>query len=115
MAYLLIVDTQAEFRQQLVRLLEQAGHRATAVATISEAISILQAGVPDLLATDVVLTDGSSTSLARQAAALGAKTLMMTGNPDRIIEFDRAGQQYLSKPFPPDVFLQRVEEILATR
>ena len=48
MAYLLIVDTQAEFRQQLVRLLEQAGHRATAVATISEAIRILQAGVPDL-------------------------------------------------------------------
>jgi CheY-like chemotaxis protein len=37
MAYILIVDTQAEFRQQLVRLLEQAGHRAVAVATISEA------------------------------------------------------------------------------
>jgi hypothetical protein len=37
MAYILIVDSQAEFRQQLVRLLEQAGHRATAVATVSEA------------------------------------------------------------------------------
>jgi CheY-like chemotaxis protein len=35
MAYILIVDSQAEFRQQLVRLLEQAGHRAAAVATVS--------------------------------------------------------------------------------
>jgi CheY-like chemotaxis protein len=47
MAYILIVDTQVEFRQQLVRLLEQAGHRATAVALVSEATSLLQAEVPD--------------------------------------------------------------------
>jgi DNA-binding response OmpR family regulator len=112
MAYILIVDTQVEFRQQLVRLLEQAGHRATAVALVSEATSLLQAEVPDLLATDVVLTDGSSTSLVQHAEAAGAKTLMMTGNPDRIIEFDGAGQPYLSKPFPPEGFLERVQEIL---
>ena len=68
----------------------------------------------DLLATDVVLIDGSSTSLAKQAEAAGAKTLMMTGSPDRIVEFDGSGQPYLSKPFPPEAFLQRVEHILAT-
>jgi len=113
MAYILIIDTQPEFRHQLVRLLENTGHRAAAVATISEAAAMLQTGVPDLLATDVVLTDGSSTNFAQQAAALGAKTLMMTGNPDRIVEFDGAGQPYLSKPFLPGVFLQRVEEMLA--
>ena len=60
MAYIVIVDTQAELRQQLVRLLEQVGHRATAVATISEAISLVEAEPPDLLATDVVLIDGAS-------------------------------------------------------
>ncbi len=113
MAYILIVDTQPELRQQLVRVLEQAGHRAAAVATISEATGILQAGVPDLLAADVVLTDGSSTDLVRRAATQGATTLMLTGNPDRIVEFDGAGQRYLSKPFAPEVFLQRVEEMLA--
>jgi two-component system, OmpR family, response regulator len=113
MAYILIVDTHAPFRQQLIRLLESAGHQAAAVATISEAAGILQTQVPDLLATDVVLIDGSSTSLTRQAAALGVKTLMMTGNPDRIIEFDGAGQPYLSKPFPPEVFVRRVKELLA--
>ena len=113
MAYVLIVHTQAEFRRQLVRLLEQAGHRATAVATVSEATDLLRAEVPDLLSTDVVLTDGSGTALAQQAKAAGAKTLMMTGSPDRIVEFDGAGQPYLSKPFPPDVFLQRVQEMLA--
>jgi DNA-binding response OmpR family regulator len=113
MAYILIVDSQAEFRHRLLRLLEQAGHRATAVATVSEAASILQTETPDLLATDVVLTDGSSAALTKQAEAAGAKTLMMTGNPDRIVEFDGAGQPYLSKPFLPDIFLKRVEQILA--
>jgi DNA-binding response OmpR family regulator len=113
MAYILIVDTQAEFRQQLVRMLEQAGHRATAVPTISEAAAILEAGVPVLLATDAVLIDGSSANLAKRAEKLGAKTLMMTGSPDRIIEFDGAGQPYLSKPFTPEIFLQPVEEMLA--
>jgi CheY-like chemotaxis protein len=43
MACVLIVDSQAEFRQQLLQLLEKAGHRATAVAIISEAANMLQA------------------------------------------------------------------------
>jgi DNA-binding response OmpR family regulator len=71
--------------------------------------------VPDLLATDAVLTDGSSANLVQQAEVLGTKTLMMTGNSERIIEFDAAGQPYLSKPFPPDLFLKRVEEVFSTR
>jgi|SRR5689334_16345008 len=111
MAYILIVDTQAEFRQQLVRLLEEAGHRATAVATISEATRLLEAEVPNLLATDAVLVDGSSETLTKRAEAAGAKTLMMTGSPDRIIEFDGAGQPYLSKPFLSEAFLERVREM----
>ena len=65
MADILIVDSQAEFRQQLIRLLEQAGHRAAAVATVSEATDILQAEVPDILATDVVLIDRSSAGLVK--------------------------------------------------
>ena len=112
MANILIVDTQATFLQPLLRLIEQAGHSATVVATISEATRILQQVTPDLLATDVILTDGSSADLVQRAKQLGAKTLMMTGNPDRIIEFDGAGQPYLSKPFTPELFVQQVEEVL---
>ena len=80
---------------------------------MSEARAVLQTEAPDLLATDVVLSDGSSSALVQQAQAAGAKTLMMTGNPDRIAEFDGAGQPYLSKPFVPDLFVQRVREMLS--
>jgi DNA-binding response OmpR family regulator len=114
MARLLIVETQINVRHTLVNLLEQAGHSATAVTTLTEAAGILAVDVPDLLATDVVLIDGSSTSLVKQAEAAGAKTLIMTGSPDRIVEFDGSGQPYLSKPFPPEAFLQRVQQILST-
>jgi DNA-binding response OmpR family regulator len=64
------------------------------------------------LATDAVLADGSCANLVKQVEAAGVKTLMMTGNPDRIVEFDGAGQPYLSKPFLPEAFLVRVREIL---
>jgi DNA-binding response OmpR family regulator len=114
MAHILIVDTQIELRHQLVRLLEQAGHCVTAVATVSEATSFLKEHVPDLLATNVVLTDGSGASLAKQAEAGGTKTLMITGSPDRMIEFDGTGQPYLSKPFPSEAFVRRVQEILSS-
>ena len=66
-----------------------------------------------MLAIDAVLEDGSSTNLVQQAAAAGAKPLMRTGSPDRMIEFDGAGQPYLSKPFPPDVFVKRLQAMLA--
>jgi DNA-binding response OmpR family regulator len=113
MGSILIVDSQVETRQRLVLMLQQAGHRATAVATVSEAATLIQAETPDLLATDAVLIDRSSGILSKLAEAAGAKTLMMTGSPDRIIEFDGAGQPYLSKPFQPEAFLERVREILS--
>ena len=65
MTYILIADSQAEFRQELVVQLERAGHQAAAVATVSEATKLLENEMPDLLATDGVLTDGSSTSLVQ--------------------------------------------------
>jgi hypothetical protein len=33
--------------------------------------------------------------------------------PGEKCEFDGFGQPYLSKPFPPEAFLQRVEQILS--
>jgi two-component system, OmpR family, response regulator len=112
MTYILIADSQAEFRQELVVQLERAGHQAAAVATVSEATKLLENEMPDLLATDGVLTDGSSTSLVQRAEEAGTKVLVMTGNPDRIVELDGAGQPYLSKPVTPEAFVQRVRQML---
>jgi DNA-binding response OmpR family regulator len=61
-----------------------------------------------------VLIDGSSTSFAKQAEAAGAKVLMITGSPERIVEFDGSGQRYLSKPFLSEAFLRRVQEMLSS-
>jgi hypothetical protein len=37
---------------------------------------------------------------------------MMTGNPDRIVELDGAGQPYVSNPVAPKAFVQRVRQVL---
>lgn len=115
MAYILIVDSEAVSRQHLIYLIEQAGHRATAVATIAEATRILQQITPDMLAADVVVADGSSAGLIRRVRRLGAQTLLMTRSPARMTEFDGVGQAYLQKPFLPQRFVQRVKEMLATK
>lgn len=115
MAYILIIDREAVFRQHLIHLIEQAGHRAIAVATIAEATRILQQITPDMLATDVVVADGSSAGLIRRVTRLGAQTLLMTRSPARMAEFDGAGQAYLQKPFLPQRFVQQVKEMLATK
>jgi len=111
MAYILIVDSQAEFRQELLRLLEQAGHAPPPSLLSRRPPTYSRPRCPTYWRQTPVLTDGSSASLANQAKAAGAKILMMTGNPDRIIEYDGAGQPYLSKPFQPEAFLQRVGEM----
>jgi hypothetical protein len=67
-----------------------------------------------LLATDVVLTDGSSTSLVQQTEAAGANTSDVDGKSRRIIEFDGTEQPYLSKPFLSDLFVQPVREMLSS-
>jgi hypothetical protein len=51
MAWILIVEAQINIRHTIASLLEQAGHRAAAVATLAEAAGILAVNVPDLLAT----------------------------------------------------------------
>jgi DNA-binding response OmpR family regulator len=43
---------------------------------------------------------------------LGVKIIMMTGNPERIVEFDAARQPYLSKPFPAGALVEKVREVL---
>src|SRR5260370_32184867 len=55
---------------------------AAAVATVSAATKLIEDEVPDLLGTDgLVLSDGSSTRLVRQAENAGAHVLILPAIP----------------------------------
>ena len=73
MAIVLIVDSQAGVRQQVVRLLAQAGHRATAVATVSEATSLLQLRSPTCWRPMPCWPTAQATNVVQQAEAAGAQ------------------------------------------
>jgi len=49
-------------------------------------------------------------STSPQAEAAGEKILMMTGNPDRLVEFVGSGQPHFSKRFPPEGFRNELKK-----
>ena len=48
-------------------------------------------------------------------ARLEARTASLHFSPFCFLEFEGAGQPYLSKPFPVEAFLQRVNELVGPR
>lgn len=75
---------------------EHIGHLAAVVATITEAAAILVADAPILLATDAVLIDGSSTSLAKQVEA-GSRVSEPVAAPPSVSHKEALSKRYRSR------------------
>jgi CheY-like chemotaxis protein len=58
MATILVVDDYPDTCHLLVRLLEQAGHRADCATDAAGALARLRTAMPNLLVLDVMMTDG---------------------------------------------------------
>jgi DNA-binding response OmpR family regulator len=113
----LLVEDDDDVRALLRELLTDAGYVVTDAGRLADARLALAAppdAAFDLVVVDVMLPDGHGTALVRAAERRGVKSLVVTGNPDRMTLFEGQGVDYLSKPFRPVEFLRRVEACLAS-
>lgn len=119
-ATVMVADDNADMREYLTRLLNEAGYRVIAVSDGREAMTALRAEVPDLLISDVTMpnVDGLALVSAMRSAVRTAMVpvvlLSARAGPEASIEGLHAGaDDYLVKPFGSGELLARVETNIA--
>ena len=117
--HLLVVDDDDRIRNLLKEFLTRAGFRVTGAPDAEAARRLLGLLDFDLLVFDVMMPGEDGFSLAKWVREAGpsrqAPILMLTardGAEDRIAGLTLGADDYLSKPFEPQVLLLRFEAIL---
>jgi DNA-binding response OmpR family regulator len=118
---ILVVDDDPDFVEAMRLTLEPNGYAVVSAASGDEGLASLKAEAPDLVILDVIMAtvlDGLQMSQRMRETAKDVPILMVTSiantdyaalfPTDEYIHLDG----FLSKPVPPDVLLQRVEELL---
>jgi DNA-binding NtrC family response regulator len=116
-ARILIVDDEASLRDSLRRTLEREGHDVETAGDLRAARRLLAERELDLLLSDIRLGDGSGLDLmaeARQASPrLRILAITAFGSVEMAVEAMRRGaDDFLEKPFRPDVLKARLERAL---
>jgi CheY-like chemotaxis protein len=115
----LVVDDEPSVRDLVCRTLREGGFRTLEAGHGGEALDILEAGsdTVDLIVTDVVMPGMDGRELGRRLAqsrptlpvlymsAYDVNDIFRRGSP-------RTSAPFLQKPFPPDLLITSVEQLL---
>ncbi|GAC1634702.1 MAG: sigma-54 dependent transcriptional regulator [Candidatus Acidiferrum sp.] len=109
--HLLIVDDEETTRELCITVAQQAGLKATAVASAEEALEAVECSAIDIVLTDLKLPGKSGLSLLKQLneahPEIAVIVLTQYGTIDSAIEATKTGAlDYVTKPF-------RIEELRA--
>jgi len=113
---ILLVEDEAFVREVTCEVLQSAGYRVLTAGSAAEALRVYAetgSGV-SLLLTDVILPNQTGLTLAailrRKDAQL--KVLYVTGYAEQMNARRPEEEDFLAKPFPADVLLQKVRRLL---
>jgi DNA-binding response OmpR family regulator len=114
--HILVVDDDALLRRSLSLQLEQAGYRASAAASAEDALAMVQLDPPDLILLDVGLPgmDGLE-ALRHLQKDTDLPVIFVTARRrelDTILGLELGADDYITKPFNPDVLLAHVKAVL---
>jgi len=119
-ARLLIVDDEMVIREGLKRVLEGEGFTVEACSSGFNAIEIMQQREFDLIITDLKMPGMSGIEVLKSVRTLQPHipVILITGfaSVDTAVEAMKNGAtDYISKPFAPDVLLEKVHHALSQR
>jgi PAS domain S-box-containing protein len=119
----LLIDDDADTRDFVEFLLEQAGAKVTAVATAAEVLAILKRSPPDILLSDIGLPEMDGYMLMRQIRTLppeqGGQVMAIAltayaGDFNQQQAIAAGFQQHLSKPIDPETLVKAIATLTGT-
>ncbi|WP_018681195.1 response regulator transcription factor [Actinokineospora enzanensis] len=119
MARILLAEDDPDLNDLVTFKLEQAGFEVTSVATGPDVLHAVEAGVPDLFLLDVTLPEMTGlevcAALRRAEATRDSPVVLLTGlgrQTDIAAGLSSGADDYLLKPFSPNVLIERVNQLL---
>jgi DNA-binding response OmpR family regulator len=114
--HILVVDDDALMRRSTSLQLEQAGYRASTAAGAEDALALARRDRPDLILLDIGLPgmDGLQ-AIASFKQLTAAPVIFVSARRrelDTILGLELGADDYITKPFNPDVLLARVKAVL---
>ncbi|MEH2058000.1 MAG: response regulator [Nostoc sp.] len=117
----LVVDDEADTRNFLSFMFEEYGAFATAVASVDEALAVLEQAKPDILISDIGMSEQDGYTLIRKLRSLEPEKggripaialTAYTREEDRLEALAAGFQQHLSKPIDPNKLIAAVANVL---
>jgi PAS domain S-box-containing protein len=113
---ILIVDDDAELRDNLTDILQDEGYELLTAATCAEGLKLASERRPQAAFLDVRLPDGSGTELLTQLKQINPDCfcIMITGYPDTdsaVAALKKGAFQYIQKPIQPTKLLKLLEDV----
>ncbi len=114
--HILVVDDDALLRRSLSLQLEQAGYRVSPAENAEDALAIAQRDRPDLILLDIGLPGMDGLEAMRQFQKdMDVPIIFVTARRrelDTILGLELGADDYITKPFNPDVLLAHVKAVL---
>lgn len=117
---ILVVDDEIDTLELLHTLLESEGYQVDTAFDGADALDAVAAEPPDLILLDIMMPgmDGYEVckALADRPETVGIPVLFLSAKRehfDRVYATIVGGCGYMTKPFQPELLVQKVEELLA--
>jgi two-component system, OmpR family, phosphate regulon response regulator PhoB len=119
MAFILVVEDEADLQQILAYNLRQAGHEVVTASNGETALTLVKQRAPDLIVLDLMLPGMSGTDVCRAVkndpATRDVAVLMLTAKGseiDRVVGFELGADDYVVKPFSVRELALRIAAVL---
>ena len=113
---LLVVDDDVDMRSMMTQFLRQSGYIALPAATENEILMQLQEKRVDLILLDVMLGDENGVEIcARLRRDQDVPIILvsaLSADHQRMAGYEVGADDYIAKPFNPDLLLARVKAVL---